>query len=207
MGALNDGKSTGNAILERLTQYLISPKYLPHVSWTGRGKEKERKFALSACDQLVNFIVVTVNKFDKNFNRDKVLHEMKYGILKRAPSKFGKAKGSKQNASSTSSSEESSSASPTLPIDIPIPNGFVNNNVANEHVQNSKSALCDNSYESAQSANAPSELLATISHSASHTPISQKPSFTPISYYPNWDIRFPPYGIYPPPPPPSMHRL
>lgn len=89
----------GDDALERLIHCLISPKFLPHVSWTGRGKGKERKFALGTCDQLINFIVVMMNKIDSSYNRKETISEITYVILKRAPSKFGKTKASNQNDS------------------------------------------------------------------------------------------------------------
>lgn len=120
MRGLDDGNSSGNDMLERLTQYLISPKYLPQVSWTGRGKDKERKFALSACDQLINFMVITVNKTDRRYNHEKVVNVLIYGILKRAPSKFGKTKASNRKDSPASSSNESSAASPKHSMSLQI---------------------------------------------------------------------------------------
>lgn len=153
MDALNDGKSSGSDVLERLTQYLISPKYLPHVSWTGRGKEKERKFALSACDQLINFLVVTVNKIDRSYNNKKVVSELIYGILKRAPTKYGKTSKHKSSvAASSSSSQESSS--PTPPI-------LLNKTVTAAH----------------NAGSLPSEYLASINHRQTSTP------FTPMGYW------------------------
>lgn len=95
MGKLDNGAS-GDEILERMTHYLICPSFLPHVSWTGRGKGKERKFALSSCVRLVNFIVITINKIDSSYNHKKVVSDMTYGILKRAPLKFGKIKACNQ---------------------------------------------------------------------------------------------------------------
>lgn len=94
MANLDDGESSGDVLLERLIHYLICPSFLPQISWTGRGKGKERKFAMSACVQLINFIVITMNKIDKSYNNKKVVGEITYGILKRAPSKFGKSKSS-----------------------------------------------------------------------------------------------------------------
>lgn len=174
MGRLDDGKSSGDVVLERLTQYIISPKYLPHVSWTGRGKEKERKFALSACNQVVNFIVIIVNKADSNYNHKKVVSELIYNILKRAPSKFGKPKASNQKDSPASSSEESSSSSSKPPTPTPSLSETITHNhqplplrTTSEHFQ----------YY------APSQQIASI---------SQQP-LPPMNY---WDARFSPY--YPP---------
>lgn len=99
METLDDGHVSGSQVLERLMCYLISPSYLPQVSWTGRGKGKERKFSLSACSQLINFIVIVVKNVDERFNYRKVVAELTYGLLKRALSKFGKkASDAKKNS-------------------------------------------------------------------------------------------------------------
>lgn len=106
MEKLDDGETCANQALERLMCYLISPSYLPRVSWTGRGKGKERKVSLSACVQLVNFIVIVVNKIDGSFNHKKVVAELTYGLLKRAPTKFGKPKANNANDNSASIAEK-----------------------------------------------------------------------------------------------------
>lgn len=183
MKCLNDGTSTGYEVLKRLTQYLISPKYQPYVSWTGRGKGKERKFALSKCDHLVNFIIVTVNKIDSKFNRKKIEHELTYDILKRAPSKFGKPKASEQNKSPSSSSEESLGVSP-----IVMPRCVDTSNEVMDMRKHSAGTL-------------PSSDLSTMyrqKNAVNHPPISywDWPSYgAPVPYHKH---------VYPPPPP-SKH--
>lgn len=91
IGGVN-GSEDGCRVLEKLVHSLIDPLFLPNVSWTGRGKGKERKVSLCGYSHLINFIVVTVNKADTNFTEDKVNQKLKYTILKHAPSKFGKFK-------------------------------------------------------------------------------------------------------------------
>lgn len=108
--ALDDGESTGDDVLERLTHFLINPSFLPSVSWTGRGKGKERKVSLSAHNQLMNFIVLTVNKIDKKYNYKKIKNEMTYSILKRAPMKFSKVNSNTQGVSHESVTKENNEA-------------------------------------------------------------------------------------------------
>lgn len=84
LGNLDDGVSSGLEILQKLTHYLICPSFQSQISWTGRGKGKERKFALNSCTHLVNFLVVTVNKIHSKYTYKKVVNELTYNILKRA---------------------------------------------------------------------------------------------------------------------------
>lgn len=83
------GNSNGFKVLEKIVFSLISPQFLPGISWTGRGKGNEKKFAMSALVHTMNLIVLSVCKADKNYDSDKVLKKFKYTILKTAPSKFG----------------------------------------------------------------------------------------------------------------------
>ena len=96
MDNLDDGYISGDQALERLTHFLISPSFLPQISWTGRGKGKERKMSLSACDHIINYLVITVNKIDSKFNRKRIVKLLTYDILKRVPTKYGKPKTSDQ---------------------------------------------------------------------------------------------------------------
>lgn len=114
MSNLDDGESSSVDILERLMLFLISPSFLPHVSWTGRGKGKKRKFALNACIHLINFIVLTMNKIDKRYNNKKIEKDITYVILKRAPFKYGKSKKSDPKVNPTPSKEASTLEEPTV---------------------------------------------------------------------------------------------
>lgn len=104
-----DGGEAVDKVLERMTHYLIKPSFLPQISWTGRGRGKEKKIALSAFVQIVNFIAISMNKIDKNYKYKNVVSDLTYGILKRAPSKFGKPKESDQISSSPSNTVDQQS--------------------------------------------------------------------------------------------------
>lgn len=70
-------------------QALINTSYLPEISWTGRGKKKERKVAFSRFTHLIDFIKVMTLKADNEYSDDQVDYRLTYHIFKRAPSKFG----------------------------------------------------------------------------------------------------------------------
>lgn len=101
------GSANGFSVLEKLMHSLISSNYLQSISWTGRGKGKERKVALSTFEHVINFITVMVKKADANYSSDKVQHDITYEILKRAPSK-SKNKTMKRNIRVSSVSSEAS---------------------------------------------------------------------------------------------------
>lgn len=113
IGGVN-GETGGFQVLEILMQTLISPSYLPSISWTGRGKGKERKTALNSFTQTVNIITVTVMKADSSYSSKKVQEAITYEILKRAPNKYGQDRSTtinKRNTRKTSVSSESSTLS------------------------------------------------------------------------------------------------
>lgn len=190
---LDDGESFGNDVLQRLIHYLISPKYLSKVSWTGRGKGKEKKFALSACVQLINFIVATVNKIDSNYTYKKVVSEITYRILKRAPSKFGRPKASNQKDSPASISNERHEATAdasnlvitrteTIPAPAPPPS-------------------CGTKPTSSSETFTPNYSSEYFPKSVPHPEAiaAMQRGLQPLNF---WDGRYP-YGY----PPPTMHRL
>lgn len=193
---LDDGETSGNDVLQRLMHYLISPKYLPQVSWTGRGKGKERKFALSACVQLVNFIVLTMNKIDSSYTHKKVVSEITYGILKRAPSKFGKSKASNQKdgPASISSERQEDSADPSSLViarteTIPSPEPSASSSCNTKPASETFTPIYSSGY-----------FQKSVPQSEGFASMHQR-VLPPMNY---WD------GRYPPPPyvyPPSMHRL
>lgn len=107
-------KSINENPVEKVVHHLICPEYLPSMSWTGRGKGKEKKVALSSFIHIVNFICVTVNKIDKKLTDEKVKYILKYKILKHAPTKFGR-KTNDDNPSRLSSNDNPSRvASPLI---------------------------------------------------------------------------------------------
>lgn len=83
------GKSNGTKVLEPLVHALIAPNFLSNISWTGRGKGKEKKIALNAYVKLLNLITVTLNKADKSYNQLKTENDLKYKIIKYATAKYG----------------------------------------------------------------------------------------------------------------------
>lgn len=68
---------------------LISTRFLADISYTGKGKQKERKVALCRYTHVLEFIQITTNKADNSFNDAVFKDKLIYGILKRAPSKYG----------------------------------------------------------------------------------------------------------------------
>lgn len=183
MENLDDGESSGDVLLEKLTNYLINPKLLPQISWTGRGKGKERKFALGACIQLINFLVVTVNKIDRRYNQKKVVSELIYGILKRAPTKYGSSK--------TSNEENVLEA-------VPKENVETASNVDNPAIESSP----PNSIKPSSPTPSTSSTISTSSSGgyssdqANYTAyMHQKHAASMHAMIPFWDGRYPPYGF------------
>lgn len=83
------GDADGEIVLERIVHCLISPTFLPQISWTGKGKQKEKKVALCRLTHLIDLIKVTTVKSDRSFTDAQFKDKLIYGILKRAPSKYG----------------------------------------------------------------------------------------------------------------------
>lgn len=88
-------------MLEKIVESLISTSYLPDISWTGKGKQKERKVALCRFNHLIDFVKATTFKADTHYTEAKFKDKLIYGILKRAPSKYGVGN-NKENVSDTS---------------------------------------------------------------------------------------------------------
>lgn len=82
---------------------LISSSYLGSISWTGRGKGKERKASLSTFKHIMNLITVIVMKADCTYCPSQIQKSITYDILKRAPLKYGNASKKLPSAPSTSS--------------------------------------------------------------------------------------------------------
>lgn len=90
IGGVN-GKADGLQVLHKLMHFLISPKYIHSISWTGRGKGTEKKVAFSGFIHLINLITITVNKADNSYSSKDVDQKLKYTIFKHAPTKFKKS--------------------------------------------------------------------------------------------------------------------
>lgn len=101
----NKGSADGSLVLDSLMRSLISPEFLPKLSWTGRGKGKARKIPLNGYTNVINFITVIVMKADRKYSSPQVQADITYEVLKRAPAKFGKSK--KRGRESSVSSESS----------------------------------------------------------------------------------------------------
>lgn len=84
------GKSNGSRIIEPVVHSVIEPAFLPSISWSGRGREKDEKIALSKYSNIINLISLVTNKADKNFTQLDTTKALKYKIIKYAPAKFGK---------------------------------------------------------------------------------------------------------------------
>lgn len=84
----DDGNAHGELVLEKVVESVISPPFLRDISWTGKGKGKERKVSLSKFTHLIDFIKSITFKADKTFTNEQFEKKMIYGILKRAPSKY-----------------------------------------------------------------------------------------------------------------------
>lgn len=81
--------SDGSKVLEPIVHALIAPEFLPNISWSGRGRGKELKIALSKYTRIINLIAEIVNMADGNFDHLRTLKDLKYKILKYAPAKYG----------------------------------------------------------------------------------------------------------------------
>lgn len=75
--------------MEPVVHALIAPDFLPSISWSGRGRGKEEKIALSKYTKLINLIVETVIRADATFDNLQTIKSLKYKILKYAPAKYG----------------------------------------------------------------------------------------------------------------------
>lgn len=115
------GLKIGRRMVERLTYSLIHPKFLPEMSWTGRGKIGEKKIKFGKYIHIVSFLTDITLKSVRSWNYDLALHEVKYTVIKRGPSKFGDDKKKSSSKRSSSSKEidgmAEKSVSPTLSID------------------------------------------------------------------------------------------
>lgn len=85
----SNGKSNGSKIIELVVHSIIEPTFLPYISWSGRGKEKDEKIALSKYSNIINLISLVMNKADKKFNQLETTKALKYKIIKYAPAKYG----------------------------------------------------------------------------------------------------------------------
>lgn len=83
------GKSNGKKVIDAVVHSLIDPTFLPSISWSGRGRAKEEKIALSKYTRLTKFIHEVMSKADRNFDYQKTLNVLKYRVLKYAPAKYG----------------------------------------------------------------------------------------------------------------------
>lgn len=106
IGGVN-GNNDGEKVLEPVVHSLISPKFLSSISWTGRGRGKERKISLNFYENLVNLITLIVNKADTKFSQLKTLNTLKYKIIKYAQTKFGDRDPSSTNSDATATSASS----------------------------------------------------------------------------------------------------
>lgn len=109
----DNGDADGEVVLEKIVHCLISPTFLPQISWTGRGKQKEKKVAFCRLTHLIDLIKVTTMKSDGSFTDAQFKDKLIYGILKRAPSKYGiTGKNDDKKKSSTSEPEKPINESP-----------------------------------------------------------------------------------------------
>lgn len=76
-------------MIEAVVHTLIDPGFLPAISWSGRGRGKEEKIALSKYSNVTKLIVEVMNKADRNFDQLKTLNALKYKVIKYAPAKYG----------------------------------------------------------------------------------------------------------------------
>lgn len=84
-----DGNVDGELVLEKIVHSLINPRYLKDISYTGKGKQKERKVALCKFIYVLDFIKSITFKADRSFSQTQFNSKLIYGILKIAPSKYG----------------------------------------------------------------------------------------------------------------------
>lgn len=106
-----NGKSDGEQVLKDVVDFIIEPKFLAGISWTGRGKKGEKKIPLRLYVHIVDLLNVVAQNADKKMTRRKVRKTLTYNVLKRAPGKLPLISGS--SSSSSSSSLLTSSPSPT----------------------------------------------------------------------------------------------
>lgn len=95
-----DGTSGGMATLKSIISYVINPRFLKNISWTGRGKGDERKIPLQRYVHTVDFITVLGVKADHTLTRRQVQKAFTYTLCKhppRSPSKKKKNPASKEN--------------------------------------------------------------------------------------------------------------
>lgn len=90
-------------ILDPLVHAVITPTFLTFISWTGRGKGKERKIPLNKYIHVVNLIALTMNKADAKYNQLKTETDLKYKIIKHAVTRY---------TNSTSKIDDQNCASP-----------------------------------------------------------------------------------------------
>lgn len=83
------GNSDGTKVLEPVVHALIEPSFLPSISWTGRGRGKEMKIALSKYTKITSMIIDVLNKADRKFDQTTTIKSLKYKIIKHAPTKYG----------------------------------------------------------------------------------------------------------------------
>lgn len=134
----SDGNSDGDTVVEKVVHSIISPPYLKDISWTGKGKGKERKVALSRFNHVIDFIKSITLKAAKTFTEEDFKDRLIYGILKRAPAKYGSATKTDDkenvNKSSPTKSKESnnniesstSNSTPTAALQVHQPNHQAN---------------------------------------------------------------------------------
>lgn len=116
----DDGNAEGEIVLERIVCSLISPTFLPVISWTGKGKQKERKVALCRFTHLIDFIKVMTFKADNSFTEAQFRDKLIYGILKRAPSKYGASSKNDDNENVGDTSKPSTKVSNCTPQLAPM---------------------------------------------------------------------------------------
>lgn len=82
------GNSDGSKVLEPVVHALIEPNFLPSISWTGRGRGKEVKIALSKYTRITNVITDVMNRADRKFDQTTTIKNLKYKIIKHAPTRY-----------------------------------------------------------------------------------------------------------------------
>lgn len=117
----DEGNANGETVLEKITCSLINPPYLAEISWTGKGKQKERKIALCRFNHLIDFIKAMTFKADKSFTEAQFKDKLIYGILKRAPSKYGASNSKNDAKESEGEASQSSNSHVEKTAYIPTP--------------------------------------------------------------------------------------
>lgn len=84
-----ENQADGDIVIEKIVHALINRRFLPEISYTGRGKENERKIAFNRYTFLEDLLKTTTLKADNSFDDAKYKKMFVYEILKRAPSKYG----------------------------------------------------------------------------------------------------------------------